>query len=257
MQIKTAGIVLKQRNIGENDRIITILSKDLGLIEASAKNVKSAKSTIGAAVQILTYTDFCLYKGKSGYIINGADIIDTFYDLRLDVVKLSLAGYFCELTAYLCNFEDEKAKEYLKLILNTLHFLQKDNAISDRLKSIFEFRSLSIAGFMPNLLCCIECATYECDNMFFLPVDGILMCEDCYEKFNFNGDKTIRYPLTCHTLSAMRYIIFSDFKKLFNFNITGISLKQLCFITQEYTKLHTEANFKSLEMYKSLTAIMQ
>ena len=255
MQIKTTGLVLKQRNIGENDRIITILSKEYGVIEASAKNVKTIKSSISSGVQILTYTDFCLYKGKSQYIINCADSIDSFYDLRLDVVKLSLGAYFCELTAYLCNAGDDNAKEYLRLILNTLHFLQKENSICDLNKSIFELRSLEIAGFMPNLVSCNECGIYECENMLFFPIEGILLCGKCNEKSNLVS--SVKHPLKCDTLSSMRYIIFSDLKKLFKFNLTGISLKQLSFITGEYTKLHTDTKFKSLEIYKSLTAIMQ
>lgn len=254
MQIKTAGIVLKQRNVGENDRIITILSKDLGLIEASAKNVKTTKSSLGGAIQILSYTDFCLFKGKGLYIVNSAEIINSFYDLRLDVINLSLAGYFCELTAHLCASDDEHAEDFLKLLLNTLHFLQNGSRDAGTLKSIFELRAISIAGFMPNIVCCFECATYEAEEMFFLPVEGLLYCSDCMTAAQSNQ---IYFPLSNDLLSAMRFIIFSEIERVFNFRLTGISAMQLAIITESYVDLHTETKFKSLEMYKSLSAIIE
>ncbi len=252
MLIKTQGIVLKHRNIGENDRILTILTSELGIIEATARNIKSPKSSLCGAAQLLAYSDLCLFKGKSNYIINSAESINTFYSLRLDVVKLSLAGYFCELLTYLSKFADENATAYLKLLLNTLHFLQEDKINSDLLKSIFELRAISIGGFMPNLVCCKECATYEKEKMYFLPLEGVLICDDCLDGTSYNKESVIKYPLTNDVLSALRYIVFSEPQRLFSFKLVGISLKQLNYITEDYIFLHTEARFNSLDMYKSL-----
>lgn len=252
MQIKTQGIVIKQRNIGENDRIITILSRDLGIIEATARGSKSIRSAIGAAVQIFSYGDFCLFKGKSNYIVNSAETIESFYQLRLDVVKLSLAGYFCELLNYLSKTADEHSEVYLKLILNTLHFLQEEKRNQTLLKSIFEMRALSIAGFMPNLICCSECAAYEKEKMFFFLLEGTLVCDDCIAVSGYNTERAIQIPVSMAVLSAMRHIIFSEFEKLFSFNLSGLSLEQLNYVTEHYMLLHTEAKFNSLEMYHAI-----
>lgn len=253
MQIKTKGIILKQRNIGENDRIVTILSPELGVIEASARGCKSVKSSLASSVQILGYSDFCLYKGKSQYIINSAESINSFYFLRLDVVKLSLAGYFCELICYLSKTDDENANLYLKLILNSLYFLQEDKIDIPLLKSIFELRALSIGGFMPNLVCCDECAIFEKDTMYFFPLKGILICEDCLSNLKFNTENSIKILVPLSVLSALRHIIYSEFEKLFLFRLKGESLKQLNYITENYMLLHTEAKFNSLSMYHSIS----
>lgn len=246
MQIKTRGIVLKQRNLGENDRVITILSDTLGLIEAIARDVKSARSVLAGAVQILGYNDFCLFKGRGGYIVDSAESVASFYDLRLDVEKLSLAGYFCELTSQLCSTDDQHAPQFLKLILNTLHFLQEGTREAALLKCLFELRAMSIAGFMPNLICCSVCAEYEHEHMIFLPLEGILVCASCYK-----GGDTARFDLTPDVLAAMRFIVFSEFNRLFLFRVTGDSLTLLGEITESYTAIHTEGSFKSLEMYKA------
>ncbi|MFZ2539448.1 MAG: DNA repair protein RecO [Oscillospiraceae bacterium] len=251
MQLKTQGIILRQRNIGENDRILTILTSDFGLIEATARSVKSTRSALSAACQILSYSDICLYKGKGNYIINSAETINSFYSLRLDIVKIALAGYFCELTTYLSPSIDN-ANDYIKLMLNSLYLLQENKKPEDILKSIFELRALSIAGFMPDLVCCTECGEFEKELMYFLPLEGLLVCEDCFENSGYNRDTAIKFKVFPPVLSALRHIIFSPPDKIFSFKLIGDSLAQLCFITENYTLLHTEGKFNSLEMYKSL-----
>ncbi len=251
MQLKTQGIILKQRNIGENDRIVTILTSDFGIIEATARGVKSTRSSLSAACQILSYSDICLYKGKGNYIVNSAETINSFYSLRLDIQKIALAGYFCELTTYLSPTIDN-ANDYIKLLLNSLYLLQENKKSEDILKSIFELRALSIAGFMPDLVCCNECGEFEKELMYFLPLDGLIVCEDCFGNSGYNRDTTIKFKLFSPVLSALRHIIFSPPDKIFSFKLTGDSLAQLCFITENYTLLHTEGKFNSLEMYKSL-----
>lgn len=250
MLIKTKGIVLKHRNIGENDKIVTILTPNLGVIEATARNTRTARSRMNNASELLYYGDFCLFKGKSHYIINSADEISSFYKLRLDVVLLSLAGYFSELTAFLCREGDPNSAGYLKLILNTFHFLVEGKKSVGMLKSLFELRALTIGGFMPNLVCCTECAVYESEMMYFLPLDGTMICADCMEQQNFQD--TIKYPVIPSVLAAMRFIVYSPLEKLFSFKLSGISLEQLNLITENYALLHTEEKFNSLKMFHSL-----
>lgn len=251
MQIKTLGFVLKQRNIGENDRIVTVLTADFGVIEVSARGVKSSRSGISAVCQILTYSEFCLFKSKSGYIINSAEIVSSFYNLRLDVVKVALAGYFCELVTYLSP-SAETAPDFLKLLLNTLYFLNERKKDEKLLKAIFELRSISISGFMPDLVCCNECARFESELMYFIPLDGLLICDECLVNSRFRGDSIIKYKVYSPVLSALRHIVYSTAEKIFSFKLEGNSLDQFCFIVENYVLLHTEGKFRSLEVYESL-----
>lgn len=252
MLLKTQGLVLKQRNIGENDRIITILSKELGIIEAAANGVKRIKSKLAGATQTLCYSEFCLYKGKQLYSINSAETIHSFYDLRLDVEKLSLAAYFCDLTGFLSP-TGEGSWASLRLLLNTLALLEKNKRSPVLLKSIYELRILSMAGFMPDLTCCARCGTYESESMYFLPLEAKLLCGDCAPILCTN--QTIRYETPPAVLAAMRRILYSDDDKVFAFTLGEHSLKQLSLITEQYVLLQTDAHFKSLDLYKQLSAV--
>lgn len=251
MQIKTQGFVLKQRNIGENDKIITLLTPDLGIIEASARNVKSGRSGLASACQLMTYSEFCLYRGKSGYSINTAEVTEAFYSLRLDVIKVALAGYFCELTTYLSP-SGENTPDYLRLLLNTLSFLQTDKRNPLMLKAIFELRGAAIAGFMPNLVCCTECSHFEKEEMYFLLLEGVLICSDCFSETElFRKDSPI-VSVPTPILSALRHIVYAPMEKLYSFKLEEQALSQLQFITEQFALFHTDGNFRSLEIYKSL-----
>ena len=252
MLAKTKGMILKQRGIGENDRMLTVLTSDFGVIEVSAKRAKSTKSPLSAATQLLAYSELCLFKGRqSYYILDSAECIHTFYPLRLDVVKLALAGYFCELSKTLSPSADT-AWEFLRLLLNTLYLLQEGRLPDDLLKAIFELRALSAAGFMPNLVGCSECGRFEAEGLCFFPLDGILICESCGAGTPMWREDVLRIPLPPPVLSAMRHIIFSEPERMFRFQLTGTSLSRLCWVAQQYTLLHTEGNFKSLEVYQSM-----
>lgn len=249
MQLKTKGVVLKQRNIGEDDRIITVLTQEYGVIEVAARRVKSAKSGLSAPCQVLNYSEFCLYKGKGNYIINSAESIDSFYQIRLDVVKLSLCNYFCELTAQISP-SAETAADFMRLLLNSFFLLQKDKLSPSLLKSIFELRAMSISGYMPNLVCCHECASYEAEEARFLPYDGYFLCENCFDNANLQGKVAFFAPPP--VLSAMRHIVFSELEKLFFFKISDEAAAQLGVLCESYLLAQTDHTYKSLEIYKQL-----
>lgn len=262
MNYKITGIVLKQRNLGENDRVITILSKEMGIIEAIAKGIKSTKSKLGGSCQLFCYSHFDLYKKKENFTVTSAQVINAFYDLRLDVTKLALAGYFSEITCQISP-GNETTEDFLSLLLNSIHLLEIDKKPIPLIKSIFELRSISIAGFMPNLICCKVCNTYQTDKMFFLTFTGEIICDNCNFSNNFNNDFEVLnsknykkdmeiIEISITVLTAMRHIIFSPSKKIYSFSIPDEELIQLNFITQKYLLLNAQGRFPSLDVYNSL-----
>ncbi len=250
MLIKTTGLVIRQRNIGENDKMITILTKDYGIVEASAKDAKKTKGPLTAATQLLCYSEFCLYHKKNYYSVNSASTINSFYDLRLDVVKVSLAAYLCDLSNYISPTE-EHSWGHLRFLLNTLHMISTEKKTAKLLKAIFELKIMSLNGFMPDLVACNECAEHGEGEYYFLPIEGVIYCKSCLEKSELVGE--VKYELNSAVLHAMRHIIYSEDDKIFAFNLQGESLGALEYITENYTLIHTKPNFSSLKMYKQFT----
>ena len=101
MQINTDGLVIMERTVGESDRLVTLLTREEGIIRAFSPLAKTLKSKQGSATQLLCYSRFSIYRGRDKYIINDAQPLEVFFDLRSDIETLSLAQYFCELVSVL------------------------------------------------------------------------------------------------------------------------------------------------------------
>ncbi|MDR2932219.1 MAG: DNA repair protein RecO, partial [Oscillospiraceae bacterium] len=122
MKLSTDAIVLRDYKI-EEDRILTLLTRKYGVITAYANGANRMRSRLAGSTELLCYSDFVLFKNRERYSVDGADLIRSFFGLRADIEALALASYFAELVAELAT-HSEDAENYLKLVLNTLHFLE-------------------------------------------------------------------------------------------------------------------------------------
>lgn len=240
----TEGLVIKEMDVGESDRLVTLFTRDLGLIKAFASGAKNIKSKKNAATALLTYSSFTILNKKGTYRIYEATAQTSFFTMGSDIEILALSQYFCELSAVFAESGVANV-EFLRLILNSLHFLTKEKRYPPLIKAITELRTAVISGYMPNLLACDNCGKFEDDIMYFNITDGTLCCNECNtgtESFWF--DRTL--------LSAIRHIAFSDFSKLYSFEIPEKSADRLSKITEKYITVQTEYSFSSLEFYNSV-----
>ena len=121
---KVVGIVLKRRNLGEADRILTILSKEMGKISVKAPGVRRIPSRRSSHVELLNFSQFTLYKSSRALlpIVTEAQTLDDFSEVKKDLRRIGLALYICELINGLCadNQENTGAFFHLKNVLNDL-----------------------------------------------------------------------------------------------------------------------------------------
>jgi DNA repair protein RecO (recombination protein O) len=245
MQLKTDGLIIRETNVGEDDIIVTILTRENGIIRASAKGARKLKNHCTAAVRLLCFSHFTLYRGREKYIINDAEPLQLFVGLHKDLEKLALSQYFAELCGVLAP-EEENAEHFLRLILNAYHMIETNKRPLSLVKAAFEMRILSLAGYMPDLVACCGCVAYEADIMYLLPASGKLCCDNCLEK------GVLALPLSRGAVAAMRHIVFADFEKLFSFSLTDIALKELEKASESFLLCRLERSFKTLEFYRQL-----
>ncbi len=240
-----AGIVLKERPVGEQDRFVDVLTKEKGVIELSVKGACKINGKSGSSTQLFAYSRFCCDKRKDRLYLNSAEPIHIFYDLRSSLTALSLASYFSEVLRY-CISERTDSGNVLRLTLNTLHCLEKKLRSEQLLKSIFELRLMSEIGYMPDVLACKSCGVFEPEELYFSVEDGGFLCSDCFDD---NGKWTkLRLP----ELSAIRHIVLADFDRLFNFRVSERAGDKLATFTEDYLLTHLERNFKTLDFYHGL-----
>lgn len=244
MKLKTDGLIIREQQTGEDDRLVTLLTREYGIIRAFVRGAKRIKSKAQSATQLFAYGQYSIYRGKDAYSIDEAQPLEIFFDLRNDIESLSLAQYFCELAGELAPVEDE-AEEFLRLILNALHILMKNKKPQTQLKAIVELRLMCLAGYMPNLVACNDCGEFDDGNMLFSPVEGEIFCTNCAKEHT-------GIILSSGVLSAMRHICYSEDSKLFSFTLSKAGLDFLTDVTEQFMLSQTRKNFKTLDFYKSM-----
>ncbi len=242
MHIKTSGIVLKEQSINENDKLVTLLTLNNGVVRAFARGAKSPKNRKNAGTQTFCYCDFDLYFGNNVYCVEEAIPKKTFFDLRNDIKSLSLAQYFCELMQELAPRE-ENSEDYLKLILNSNYLLMTGKKPPSLLKPVLELRLLALSGYMPSVVSCCKCGEYETETMYFDTSKGELYCDKCRR-----GEYLA--PLSISCVQAMRHVVFSQDEKIYSFSLKGKAAADFEETVERYLLSVTMRNYKTLDFYK-------
>lgn len=241
------GLVIRERPAGENDKWLTVLTAEQGVLEVRARGVRKQNAKNAAISQLYSYGSLCLERSRTGvYFLNSSELIRSFYSVRLDISRLSLALYFSEMTIYTGTGEQQSA-DVLRLFLNTLHYLEVKERSHRLLKPVFELRLMSEIGLVPNLIGCCKCYKYEDGDMVFDMAEGRLYCSRCCSK----RDMTRCAILDGVLLHALRFIALSDMERIFSFRISKKHLEELSLITERYANIQLGRSFKTLEFYKS------
>lgn len=249
MLTSVSGLVIRERQSGENDKFLDILTETDGVVEVMARGVKKYSCPFAAASQLYAYSRFCLVRRRDRYYVDSAEPVKIFYSVREELDRFSLVSYFSEVISY-CQLPDrENSRDILRLFLNILHYLTEGTRDIALLKSIFEFRLMSETGHMPDLVGCSICRTYQTEKMYFVIGSGSLYCENCYSSQNIQNAVCIGAPV----LHAVRHIVLTDFDRLFNFKLTGDSMTLLSYLSENYLLTHMgRSRFKTLDFYNSI-----
>lgn len=224
--IKTKGIVIAEHNMGDYDKMLTILTPGLGKISCAAKGARRPKSGLLAGSQYLCFGEYILYKGASTYNINSCDTIEVFYNVRIDLEKLEHVAEITKLVQVVTT-ENQNSYKILQLLLNTIYVISESDKNLKLVTSIFKLRLMSILGFSPNINKCCKCEEKENLKYFSLQDKG-LKCEVCGKQ-----DKGA-IKIKEGTEKAIKYAILAPAKKLYSFNIPEENIKELEIITKLY-----------------------
>lgn len=229
--IKLKGIVIKEVAYSDNDKIITVLTDEMGTITCMAKGAKRTNSSILASSQYLVYSEFILFKGSTFYHVNSASTISTFYHLRIDFDKLSLVF---PLTKSILSLTDENVdtSNILKLFLNMLYVLENMDKNNILVINIFRIKLLCLLGFAPQTINCNRCGCNfkeAEEDVYYDYINNVLMCKECSKT---DSKRYVKVPFAC--LVGLKYLITSDTKKVFLLSLKDEYIKDLNNFGQAY-----------------------
>ena len=247
MLYKTEGIVLKSMEYEEADKIVTIYTKDYGKITAIAKGVRKTKSKFGSSLEILTHSNFLIYKGRNIDIVSQTEILESFFSTSKEVIKFAFAVNCLEVVNRLSE-EREINIGLFNLLKEVLHYLKESN--DPKLQTLsFKWQTISILGYRPSLNHCCRCnkSVEDQKEMYFNIKEGGLVCNNCIAK-----DKEGCVKVSLYFIKLVRKILITPLSTISNATIPDKKMKELEKITDLYIAYHSEKSFKTDEFLKSL-----
>lgn len=233
--LKTKGIIIAENFVNDYDKMLVMLTPNLGKISCSAKGARKTKSPLLAATQFLCFGEYILYKNPTNdvYSINSCDIIEVFYNIRIDLEKLEKVSEVTKIIQKVTT-ENEDNYKILQLYLNTLYVISEKDKNMDLVISTFKMRLLAILGLAPNIIECVECGKKEDLNFFSFKNNGF-KCSQCSKQYK--GGMNILEV----TKNAIQYSICSNPKKLYSFEIPLEAIKEFKIVADLYFKLKLES----------------
>lgn len=153
---KATGINLKTMPLGESDRILTILTREFGLIRVVAMGARKHNSKLGGRSGLFVVNELLLAKGRSLDKLTQAETLESYPKLGQDLKKLTASQYLAELC--LCQALSEQPQEELFYLFNEHLKRLERSPTSDVLAHLTHavFQLLVLAGIAPQVhLCCV------------------------------------------------------------------------------------------------------
>ncbi len=144
------GMIIRTSPVGEYNKRLVILTAEAGKITAFARGARKVGNRLMGITEPFCFGKFKLLEGKDAYTLTDADISRHFEELRTDYDATVMASYFLEIADYYTR-ENMEAYEELNLIYASILALISGKFDFRLVKSIYEIRSLVIAGEFPGI----------------------------------------------------------------------------------------------------------
>ncbi len=148
--MRTQGVVLRVKNRNEADRLLTVFSPELGKILVLARGCRKPKSRFLAISQLFCYGELILQPYREIYILNQADVKNSFYDIRNDMDRLSCATYIANLTEEVLT-TGENNSHLFALLLHGLSYLSYGERNPLETTLIYELKLMELIGYKPDI----------------------------------------------------------------------------------------------------------
>lgn len=220
--IRTEAIILRRRDFGEADRILVLFSRKLGRISGIAKGSRKPSSKLSGHLELFGRGSFLVSRGRNLHLITQAETIESYQNLRDNLVGIGLGSYVVELVDAFTYEEGSNLKLY-DLVLATLESLNRgaDPAIVVR---YYELHLLDLVGFRPEFFNCVECGQKITEQNQFLSGDlGGVVCPECVSGVS---QAAVR-PISARILKYLRHFQRSSLQSLLELTIPADILQGL------------------------------
>ena len=214
---KTEGIVLRSMDLGEADRVLTVLTPRLGKLRVIAKGIRRPRSRLGGGLEPFSDVHLVLAIGRTFDVVTQVALEDPHLGLRNDLHSTASAWYLVELADRFC---EGSADSHDAFVLLAQGLSALDAAPFDVSREVvarwFELHLLDAMGFRPELTRCLECgAEIGPEGNVFSPVAGGVVGPECTHAAL--GGR----PISVEALKVLRHLQRSSLTAILRLRLAG------------------------------------
>ncbi|MDE3096396.1 MAG: DNA repair protein RecO [Chloroflexota bacterium] len=244
---KTVALVLRQRRLGDVDKILTLYTAQHGKLEVVAKGVRKTRSRLAGHVEPLTQATFLLAKGKSLDVVTQVETVESFQQVRDDLDRLSRALYCAELLEKFTEPREEQFALY-RLLVDTLRRLAV-RADVDTPVRFYEMSLLDALGYRPELEACVTCRRrLDPVTNYWSPAGGGVVCAACRVE-----ELAVR-PLSPNGVKLLRLLLHGRFDDVARVSIDPALADELERALGEYVRWTLERDVRAAAFVDAVRA---
>jgi DNA repair protein RecO (recombination protein O) len=239
------AIVLKRKDMGEADRLLTCFTRDRGKLTLIAKGIRKPASRKAGHLELFTHARYLVARARTWDLITQVETVNVYLPLREDLVRTSYAYYCAELLDRLTEEQDAQA-EMFDLFLETMSRLCQ--AVEPRIPTrYYELRLLDLAGFRPELFTCLGCGKQiQPETNYFHYGQGGILCEAC--GVEAAGSRRVSVP----ALKVLRYMQTRPYPAVEGLQLREVVHAEVEDILYHYLTYVLEQNLKSVRFLRTL-----
>ena len=151
----TDAIILKRFNLGEADRVLTLLTRDRGRVSAIGRGIRRTKSRLGGHLELFSHSQLGLSEGRTFDTITSADLVEPHTGLSTFIERVNAAHYVAEAVLKL-TVDEQIVDRLFELVAATFAQLAKTSETAALLAG-FQLKLLALLGHQPTLDRCVHC----------------------------------------------------------------------------------------------------
>ena len=174
------GIILRYANYRDNDRILTILTRERGKLSAAARGCRKPASRLFSCSEMFIFGEFVLYEGRSRMTVDNCEVRERFYPLREDLHRFA-AGAYMTSVADACLAAEQRNEAVFELLYYGLSYAAYGSQHPTDVALCFLARCLQALGYSPQLTSCARCGRdlRALLRLGFDPGAGGAVCQGC------------------------------------------------------------------------------
>jgi DNA repair protein RecO (recombination protein O) len=244
----TDAIVLSRFDLGEADRVLTLITPGIGKLKAIAKGIRRPTSRLGGSLEPFAELTVALARGRTFDVVTEVRVGHAWLRLRDDLESAATAWYLAELADR--SLEERHAAEPLYALVRRAYELLDAGMDPGRVARWFEMHLLDELGVRPEVDRCVECdRVLESDEQFrWIPPVGGVVCERC------PGPPHARAGLSLEALKLLKAYQRLDVEALAGLRLAAAVEAEVEAALREFVRQALERDARSLAFLDEVRA---